>query len=256
MECPVELVDAEVEEDNGYFFQKVGELRFTKEGSAKQEHSHCIAVAARHGVTAFADGTGKPVSLIDALKVGLQITMTSAARRRAGVHVVFTEALVRSAVKGEEGRCVVLVDSGAQLGNDESSPKKPGMRRELAPVDAVALGAHTLPVQSSWLALSSDEQLLAVCEGSNIHVHPLHALVNGSSMEPLATWRLPSGATPKQVRKLAVLGCGISMSCISPLCLAIPAVCMAAGVAARRAAGRAGSHRCRAAPEGQPGRPA
>ena len=63
MECPVELVDAEVEEDNGYFFQRLGEVRFTKEGSAKQEQSHCIAVAARHGVTAFADARGKRVAL-------------------------------------------------------------------------------------------------------------------------------------------------------------------------------------------------
>ena len=59
MECPVELVEAAVEEDNGYFFQRLGEVRFTAELAAKRAQSHCIAVAARHGVTAFADATGR-----------------------------------------------------------------------------------------------------------------------------------------------------------------------------------------------------
>ena len=85
------------------------------------------------------------------------------------------------------------------------------MRRELAPVDPAALGAHTLPVQSSWFALSSDEQLLAVCEGASIGVHALHALVTGS-MEPVATWRLPGDASLKQVHLAWQFFCAANVS--------------------------------------------
>lgn len=77
--------------------------------------------------------------------------------------------------------------------------------RELAPVSAAALGACTLPVHSTHLALSSDEQLLAVCEPSTVSVYTIqglaiHGLVGGFGRDPVAAWHLPDGATLKEVR--------------------------------------------------------
>jgi hypothetical protein len=101
----VEHVEAEVEEDTGYFFQRLGEVRFTKESqqAPEQAPSHCLAMAARHGVTAFADATGKqgycPV-IVWPLDAYVSIKQVS---HDAGVHIVPTAALVGAAVKGDEG---------------------------------------------------------------------------------------------------------------------------------------------------------
>ena len=52
-------IEAGTEEDNGYFFYRLGEVRFTQR--SKDVVAAHIAVAATHGVVAFADGTGKPL---------------------------------------------------------------------------------------------------------------------------------------------------------------------------------------------------
>ena len=53
----VQHVEAGTAEDNGYFFQRLGEVRFTKR--SKDTVAAHIAVAATHGVVAYADDTGK-----------------------------------------------------------------------------------------------------------------------------------------------------------------------------------------------------
>ena len=57
-------VDAGTEEDNGYFFKRLGEVRFTKRGRAVVA-AH-LAVAATHGVVALADNSGNHVYLFAA----------------------------------------------------------------------------------------------------------------------------------------------------------------------------------------------
>ena len=69
-------------------------------------------------------------------------------------------------------------------------------------MDASVVCACTLPLQCISLALSADEQLLAICESTAVSVYSLQALVSGSSRDPVATWHLPAGATLKQVRWL------------------------------------------------------
>lgn len=73
------------------------------------------------------------------------------------------------------------------------------MPRDLAPVDASTVCACTLPLQCNSLALSADEQLLAICEASAVSIFSLQALVSGSSRDPLTTWHLPDGNMLKQV---------------------------------------------------------
>lgn len=159
-----------------------------------------------------------------------------------------------------EGKCSSVSESEMRsLAPSSIGPaSKPCMRRELAPVDAAALGARTLPVQSSWPVLSSDEQLLAVCEASCVGVHSLHALLGGHSMAPAPLWHLPGGASLKQVGVLDLLlfECSQPTRLTSTSLACPPPVCLAAGVAAGRAAGGAGDHIRRAAPAGQPGQPA
>ncbi len=58
-----EVVEADLEEDSGYFYQRLGELRFSPEvscASGKNQHGHHrhLAVASKHGVVAFADQKG------------------------------------------------------------------------------------------------------------------------------------------------------------------------------------------------------
>lgn len=56
-------IEAEVEEDSGYFYQRLGELRFTPESDlsshgSQKGYEQRLAVASRHGVAVFADHRG------------------------------------------------------------------------------------------------------------------------------------------------------------------------------------------------------
>ena len=56
-------IEAEVEEDSGYFYQRLGELSFTPESDSSSHGSQKgyeqrLAVASRHGVAVFADHRG------------------------------------------------------------------------------------------------------------------------------------------------------------------------------------------------------
>ncbi|BDA49876.1 probable nuclear pore complex protein NUP98B at C-terminar half [Coccomyxa sp. Obi] len=56
-----EVVEADLEEDSGYFYQRLGELRFSPEAASEEiQHGYHrrLAVASKHGVVAFADGRG------------------------------------------------------------------------------------------------------------------------------------------------------------------------------------------------------
>ena len=66
-------------------------------------------------------------------------------------------------------------------------------------MNASVVCACTLPLQCISLALSADEQLLAICERTAVSVYSLQALVSGSSRDPVATWHLPAGTTLRQV---------------------------------------------------------
>lgn len=58
---PAEHVEAETEQDNGYFFQGIGAVRFTEDRpsqAAQPLQLSSIAVAAKHGVAVFADAAG------------------------------------------------------------------------------------------------------------------------------------------------------------------------------------------------------
>ena len=54
-------IEAGVEEDSGYFYQRLGELRFTPDSSdgSQQGQGQRLAVASRHGVAVFADQKGE-----------------------------------------------------------------------------------------------------------------------------------------------------------------------------------------------------
>ncbi len=62
----VQHIEADTEQDNGYFFQRLGEVRFTQRSKASVA-AH-LAVAATHGVVAFADDTGEQFAAV-ALKL-------------------------------------------------------------------------------------------------------------------------------------------------------------------------------------------
>lgn len=62
-ELIAEVVEADLEEDTGYFYQRLGELRFSPEEAPlyeERQHGHHrrLAVASKHGVAAFADQKG------------------------------------------------------------------------------------------------------------------------------------------------------------------------------------------------------
>lgn len=58
-----ESAEAEVDETSGYFYQRLGELRFIPEGihqSPEKHQGNCqhLAVASKHGLAVFADQQG------------------------------------------------------------------------------------------------------------------------------------------------------------------------------------------------------
>ncbi len=197
------LHDANTDSASGYVFQRVGEVCFAPAGACapgagKAGSCQVLAVAARHGITVYADDKGALALRPGARCRDRHLNRAPANGRRA--HRPDKRA-GHGGSKERGGQVRARAPTEARSAELWRAPMHRRARRELEPVgDGVC--ACTLPPAEA-VALSPDARLLAVARGGAVHVHRLHALVAGQAPEPLATWRLPEGAALRQARPFA-----------------------------------------------------